>query len=106
MLAMYSAARFAIAFLLGPAALLAQRTWIVDQRGGGHFTDLAPAIAAAAAGDTLLLQGGGSYPLAPGPLPSPYVVPKELHIVADAPRPRIADLRCDTRALGGATVTI
>jgi len=40
--------------LLG--SLPAQRTWIVDPRGGGDFLDLAPAVAAASAGDTLILR--------------------------------------------------
>lgn len=44
------------AALAVPAA--AQTTWIVDAAGGGHFTDLPPAVAAAAAGDTLLVRSG------------------------------------------------
>lgn len=41
-------------------ALRAQTTWIVDQGGGPghHFTSLAPAIASATAGDTILVQPG------------------------------------------------
>src|SRR5690606_23242316 len=42
--------------LLSP--LSAQRTWIVDPRGGGHFPDLAPAVAASSPGDTLILRHG------------------------------------------------
>jgi hypothetical protein len=46
-------------FVFTPAALGGQ-TWIVDDDGGAgvHFTDLPPAIAAAGAGDTLLVQDG------------------------------------------------
>ena len=33
-----------------------QRTWIVDSRGGGHFLDLPPAVAAAADGDVIRVR--------------------------------------------------
>jgi hypothetical protein len=47
----------ALAFLLTSVAA-AQRTWVVDSMGGigSHFTDLPPAIAAAARGDTILVR--------------------------------------------------
>src|SRR5690606_6687482 len=38
--------------------LPAQRSWIVDPRGGGDFPDLAPAVAASSPGDTLILRYG------------------------------------------------
>lgn len=44
--------------LLCTGLLTAQRTWIVDAAGGAgvHFTDLPPAVAAAADGDTILVR--------------------------------------------------
>lgn len=44
------------------------RTWIVDQNGGPgtHFTDLPPAVAAAADGDTLVIRSGTYSPFATG----------------------------------------
>ena len=33
------------------AAVPAQTTWVVSARGGGHFTDIPPALAAAQAGE-------------------------------------------------------
>jgi hypothetical protein len=39
-------------------AVLAQQTFVVDQNGGGQFTDIPPAIAAASPGDTILVRPG------------------------------------------------
>src|SRR5688572_31285725 len=50
--------RYLVAVLLLPAPLLAQNTWIVAQAGGGHFNNLAPAVAAAQDGDLILVQPG------------------------------------------------
>jgi len=62
--------------LLGCATpCAAQQTWIVDPNGGGHFTTVVAAIAAAAPGDTLSVRGG-SYGQS-------HVVDKTLHIVGD-----------------------
>ena len=46
------------ALLAGPA--VAQQTWIVDAANGpgAHFTALAPAVAAAAGGDRVLVRSG------------------------------------------------
>jgi hypothetical protein len=54
----------------------AQQTWIVDPNGGGHFTTVVAAIAAAAPGDTILIRGG-TYG-------QNHVIDKTLHIVGDA----------------------
>ncbi len=53
--------------LLCTAPLTAQKTWIVDERGGaGHdFKDLPPALAAAADGDSILVRPGWSYTATP-----------------------------------------
>lgn len=40
---------------------LAQATWIVDAAGGGSFTAIQPAIAAASPGDRIVVQGAGPY---------------------------------------------
>lgn len=45
----------ALAFGVGVSA---QRTFVVDANGGGHFTDLPAAVTAAADGDTLLVRAG------------------------------------------------
>ena len=49
------------AILLTVAATTAQRTWIVDATGGGNFTDIPPAIAAAAPSGDLILVRSGTY---------------------------------------------
>jgi hypothetical protein len=61
--------------LAAPTALAS--TFVVDAAGGAgaHFTDIPPAIAAAAPGDVLLVRAG-SY--------SPFVLDKGLAILADA----------------------
>lgn len=46
--------------LAGPAP--AQRTWIVDAKGGGDFTDIQPAFDRASAGDTILVRAGSYEP--------------------------------------------
>jgi hypothetical protein len=81
------------------AALAAQTTWIVDQGGTGNFVDLAPAIAAAAPGDILLLRGGGSYV-------GFYTVNRALHLVAELPRPRIDYLDMRSIPAGSATTSV
>lgn len=48
--------------VLVTAVANAQQTWIVDPNGGGNFTQLAAAIIAATAGDTIVLRGCGQYP--------------------------------------------
>jgi hypothetical protein len=57
-----SGARSSLAsFVLGVAALATQAiasTYVVDQSGGGQFTDIPPAIAAAQPGDVLLVMHG------------------------------------------------
>ena len=40
------------------AGLTAQKTWIVDARGGGHFTNIQLAFDNAKDGDTVLVRGG------------------------------------------------
>lgn len=62
------------------ASLAAQRTWIVDRVAGPgvDFTDIPPAVAAAAAGDRIVVRG--SSPLAP--TYSSFVVGKPLDIEA------------------------
>ena len=49
-----------ILLILGPlgAELSAQRTWVVDRRGGGDFTGLQAAFLAARDGDTVLIRSG------------------------------------------------
>lgn len=62
------------------ASLAAQRTWIVDQVAGPgvDFTDIPPAVAAAAAGDRIVVRGS-----TPGaPTYSSFVVGKPLDIEA------------------------
>ena len=49
------------ACLLLAASIAAQRTWIVDQTGGGDFTDIPPAVAAASPGDTVWVRSDGQY---------------------------------------------
>lgn len=63
---------------VGGAALPAQTTWIVNAAGGPgvHFTALAPAVAAAAPGDTILVHAG---PFLEGG--EPFVTNKGLTIV-------------------------
>src|SRR5262245_14988350 len=58
--------RVSFLILMFGAPLLAQQTWVVDRlnRPGANFTDLPPAVAAAANGDTILLRGTG--PATPG----------------------------------------
>ena len=56
------------------APLAAQRTWIVDETGGGDFHDISPAIQAAAAGDTIRVRRG-SY--------GEFIVGKSLRILGD-----------------------
>ncbi|HET6204882.1 MAG TPA: hypothetical protein VFI25_18995 [Planctomycetota bacterium] len=67
----------------GAAPLMAQTTWIVDSAGGGQFTDIPPAIAAASPGDRIVVVGAGPY--------SAFVLDKGLDIeaVASAFTPRI-----------------
>ncbi|MFO1051255.1 MAG: hypothetical protein U1F36_03445 [Planctomycetota bacterium] len=43
---------------IGAVPLVAQTDWIVDATGGGHFTDLPQAVAAAAPGDGLIVRAG------------------------------------------------
>lgn len=76
------------------AALNAQTTWIVDPNGGGNFTDLGAAIAAASHDDTLLIRGG-VYP--------PQIVNKQLHFVGDGPGPTRID-RLHLQPLGPAGI--
>ncbi|MCA8952728.1 MAG: hypothetical protein KDE27_24675 [Planctomycetes bacterium] len=64
-------------------AASAQTTWIVDPNGGGNFTDLAPAIAAASPDDTLLVRAGTYV--------GPYTLDKPLHIVGDGPQLPLID---------------
>ncbi len=47
--------------LFVPAAAAQPMTWIVDQNNGPgtNFTDLPPALVAAASGDTILVRPGG-----------------------------------------------
>ena len=59
---------------LGAAILPAQQTFIVSAAGGGQFTDIPPAIAAAAPGDTLLVRPG-QY--------SAFTVGKGIRIIGD-----------------------
>lgn len=64
------------------APLAAQQTWVVDRSGGPgvHFTDLPPAVAAAAPGDTIRL-----VPQPCSPYPGDYTAPvisKGVRIVA------------------------
>jgi hypothetical protein len=49
-----------VVWLFG-ATLTAQRTWIVDLNGGGQFTEIQPAIDAAAPGDRIEVLGAGTY---------------------------------------------
>ena len=77
--------------------LAAQQTWIVDQGGGGNFTDLAPAFTAAAPGDIVRIRGGGSFN-------SSYTLNKPLVLVADAPRPRVYMLTVAASPVAGTAV--
>lgn len=57
--------RIVLTLLALPSGLVGQQTWKVDCWGGAgsHFTDIPPAVAAAAPGDTILVYytvGGGS----------------------------------------------
>ena len=63
-----------LALALLSSATAAQHTWSVDDKGGGDFTDLPPAIAAAQPGDILVVRAG-TY--------SNAVVSKGLRIVGD-----------------------
>jgi len=56
------------------APLTAQTTWIVNSAGGGQFTDIPPAIAAASPGDRIVVQGAGPY--------SAFVLDKGLDVEA------------------------
>ncbi len=76
------------------AALNAQTTWIVDPNGGGNFTDLGAAIAAASHDDTLLIRGG-VYPA--------QNVNKQLHFIGGGPGTTRID-RLHLRPLGQAGV--
>lgn len=62
------------------ASLAAQRTWVVDQVAGPgvDFTDIPPAVAAAAAGDRIVVRGS----TLPPPTYSSFVVTKSLDIEA------------------------
>lgn len=57
-----------IACVLAAAPTAQARTWIVDQNNGAgtHFTDIPPAVAAAANGDTLRIRPGVYSPFATG----------------------------------------
>lgn len=55
---MHRATTWLFAGMLPLSIAAAQQTWIVDQNGGGNFTDLPAAHDAAAHGDTLLLNPG------------------------------------------------
>ena len=73
--------RLLLAQLAVAGALGAQQTWKVNCSGayGAHFTDLPPAVAAAAPGDTILVYG-----VVGGPCGAYYTAPtidKALHIV-------------------------
>lgn len=48
--------REALGMFVLAAPLLGQHTWVVDVEGNGDFPDLPPAVAAAAAGDTILVN--------------------------------------------------
>lgn len=91
-------------FLLGLASnpLPAQQTWIVDPNGTGHFTDLAPAIAAAFPGDTLLLLGGNHQ--------GGHTIDKTLAIVGELGAgntfPRIETLSVGPASAAGQRVSI
>lgn len=54
-------APLALALALAATPLAAQRTWVVDQYGHGDFLDIPPAVAAASAGDAILVIGVGPY---------------------------------------------
>lgn len=64
------------------AGLEAQNTWIVAQSGGGHFTNVAPAVAAAQDGDLILVQPGYYNVIASGGI----VTNKALRILGGAGR--------------------
>ncbi len=53
-----------LALVLASAPVVAQQTWVVDAAGGpgANFTDVPPAVAAAAPGDTLLIRSGTYTP--------------------------------------------
>ncbi|MCA8952726.1 MAG: hypothetical protein KDE27_24665 [Planctomycetes bacterium] len=68
----------AVVFGLLSVSLSAQATWIVDSQGGGNFSDLAVAIAAASPNDTLLIRNG--------PYPGQFALDKAIHLVGDAPQ--------------------
>jgi hypothetical protein len=46
------------ALVLGSSFALANKVWVVDQNGGGHFTQIQPAIDAAVDRDTILVLAG------------------------------------------------
>lgn len=66
--------------LLAGAPVLAQQTWVVDPVAGPgvHFTDIPPAVAAAAPGDRIEVRGS----TVSVPTYSPFVVSKSLDIEA------------------------
>lgn len=53
--------RFLVLTLLLSVPCAAQATWTVHSAGGAQFTAIQPAIAAAAAGDRIEVQGAGPY---------------------------------------------
>ena len=58
---MHRAARLGFAgsaLVLGSSFALANKVWVVDQNGGGHFTQIQPAIDAAVDRDTILVLAG------------------------------------------------
>lgn len=97
-------AMLALCALVGSAAsLVAQRTWVVDTQPGlgVDFTDIQPAVAAAAAGDRIEIRNGGTLP----PSYAPFTVTKPLDLVA-MHGAYVAYFRVENLAAGGAvTVT-
>lgn len=95
---MRSAALVLVALFGGAASLVAQRTWVVDtQPGPGvDFTDIQPAVAAAAAGDRIEIRNGGNLP----PSYAPFTVDKSLDLVA-AQGAYVAWFRIENLAAGG-----
>lgn len=53
---------FCVALVALSTSLVAQKTWIVDASGGGNFTDIPPAFAAAKPGDTVIVRRGQYSP--------------------------------------------
>lgn len=72
------AAATVAAFVLSPTALDAQQTWVVDRAGGpgSHFRTIEAAVAAAAAGDVVLVRSGTYSETA-------LDIDKELHLVGE-----------------------